>query len=150
LRGLGTRQELAERVDLAKLLGRHPPALATGFFFHHPHDGQGPTEAEKAQRQENPGDFSVLGGYARLTMFGISGEHLLVLGIVLLIFGPRRLPELGNTLGKAIRNFKDAVSGVEEAKFRRLEDEKKDEKKAAEKVAEAPIAAKTEEENKPT
>lgn len=58
-------------------------------------------------------------------MFGISGEHLLVLGIVLLIFGPRRLPELGNTLGKAIRNFKDAVSGIEEAKFRKLEDEKK-------------------------
>jgi len=56
-------------------------------------------------------------------MFGISGEHLLVLGIVLLIFGPRRLPELGNTMGKAIRNFKDAVSGVEEAKYRRLEEE---------------------------
>ena len=53
-------------------------------------------------------------------MFGISGEHLLILGIVLLIFGPRRLPELGNTLGKAIKNFKDAVSGVEEAKFKRL------------------------------
>jgi sec-independent protein translocase protein TatA len=57
-------------------------------------------------------------------MFGISGEHLLILGIVLLIFGPRRLPELGNTLGKAIRNFKDAVSGVEEAQFRRLEEQK--------------------------
>ena len=56
-------------------------------------------------------------------MFGISGEHLLILGIVLLIFGPRRLPELGNTLGKALRNFKDAISGVEEAKFRRLEEE---------------------------
>ena len=53
-------------------------------------------------------------------MFGISGEHLLILGIVLLIFGPRRLPELGNTLGKAIRNFKDAVSGVEEAQYRRI------------------------------
>jgi sec-independent protein translocase protein TatA len=54
-------------------------------------------------------------------MFGISGEHLLILGIVLLIFGPRRLPELGNTLGKAIRNFKDAISGVEEASFRRID-----------------------------
>lgn len=53
-------------------------------------------------------------------MFGISGEHLLILGIVLLIFGPKRLPELGNTMGKAIRNFKDAISGVEEAKFRHL------------------------------
>src|SRR3954454_3577794 len=58
-----------------------------------------------------------------LRMFGISGEHLLILGIVLLIFGPRRLPELGNTMGKAIRNFKDALSGVEEAKFRKLEEE---------------------------
>lgn len=56
-------------------------------------------------------------------MFGISGEHLLILGIVLLIFGPRRLPELGNTLGKAIRNFKDSVSGIEEAKFRRVEED---------------------------
>jgi TatA/E family protein of Tat protein translocase len=55
-------------------------------------------------------------------MFGISGEHLLILGIVLLIFGPRRLPELGNTLGKAIRNFKDAISGVEEAKFRKIDE----------------------------
>ena len=56
-------------------------------------------------------------------MFGISGEHLLIMGIVLLIFGPRRLPELGNTLGKSIRNFKDAISGVEEARFRKLEAE---------------------------
>jgi TatA/E family protein of Tat protein translocase len=57
-------------------------------------------------------------------MFGISGEHILILGIILLIFGPKRLPELGNTLGKAMRNFKDAISGVEEAKFRRLEEER--------------------------
>jgi TatA/E family protein of Tat protein translocase len=56
-------------------------------------------------------------------MFGISGEHLLILGIVLLIFGPRRLPELGNTLGKAIRNFKESLSGVEEAKFHRIQDD---------------------------
>lgn len=56
-------------------------------------------------------------------MFGISGEHIIILGIVLLIFGPRRLPELGNTLGKAMRNFKDSLAGVEEAKFRRIEEE---------------------------
>ncbi len=55
-------------------------------------------------------------------MFGISGEHLLILGIVLLIFGPRRLPELGNTLGKAIRNFKESMAGIEEAKFRRIDE----------------------------
>lgn len=56
-------------------------------------------------------------------MFGISGEHLLILGIILIFVGPKRLPELGNTLGKAIRNFKDAMSGVEEAKFRHLGEE---------------------------
>ena len=55
-------------------------------------------------------------------MFGISFEHLIILAVVLLIFGPRRLPELGNTMGKAIRNFKDALNGVEEAKYRRIEE----------------------------
>ena len=39
-------------------------------------------------------------------MFGISFEHLLVLGVVLLIFGPKRLPELGQSLGRALKNFK--------------------------------------------
>ena len=57
-------------------------------------------------------------------MFGISFEHLLLLGIVVLIVGPRRLPEVGNSLGKFVRNLKDGMSGVEEAKFRRLEEEK--------------------------
>jgi len=44
-------------------------------------------------------------------MFGISGEHLLVLLVVLLFFGPRRLPELGNSLGRTLKNFKDAMNG---------------------------------------
>jgi sec-independent protein translocase protein TatA len=60
-------------------------------------------------------------------MFGISFEHLLIVGIILLIVGPRRLPELGNTMGKAIKNFKDSMSGVEEANYKRVA-EKKDEK----------------------
>jgi sec-independent protein translocase protein TatA len=55
-------------------------------------------------------------------MFGISGEHLIILAIILIVFGPRRLPELGNTMGKAIRNFKDAIAGVEEASFRKLDE----------------------------
>ena len=54
-------------------------------------------------------------------MFGISGEHLLILGVVLLFFGPKRLPELGNTLGKAIRNFKDALAGVADAEYRKID-----------------------------
>jgi sec-independent protein translocase protein TatA len=37
--------------------------------------------------------------------------HLLViLGIALLVFGPRKLPELGKGLGESIRGFKDALN----------------------------------------
>jgi sec-independent protein translocase protein TatA len=40
--------------------------------------------------------------------------HLLVIvGIALLIFGPKKLPELGKGLGDGIRGFKAAVSGEE-------------------------------------
>ncbi|MGE3262820.1 MAG: twin-arginine translocase TatA/TatE family subunit [Bacteriovoracia bacterium] len=44
-------------------------------------------------------------------MFGISGEHLLVLLVILLIFGPKRLPDLGHSIGRTMKNFKDAMSG---------------------------------------
>jgi sec-independent protein translocase protein TatA len=36
---------------------------------------------------------------------------LLILGIALLFFGPKRLPELGKGLGASIRDFRDAMSG---------------------------------------
>ena len=42
--------------------------------------------------------------------FGI-WELLLVLLIVLLVFGAARLPQIGESLGKAIRNFKKGLSG---------------------------------------
>src|SRR3954453_9417402 len=38
-------------------------------------------------------------------------EVLLVLVIVLIIFGPKRLPALGRSLGSGMRNFKDSVTG---------------------------------------
>jgi sec-independent protein translocase protein TatA len=48
-------------------------------------------------------------------MFGIgTTELLVVLGIVIVVFGARRLPELGSGLGKAIKNFKSGVSGKDE------------------------------------
>lgn len=40
--------------------------------------------------------------------------HLVVIfGIALLVFGPRRLPELGKGLGEAIRGFKNSIDGRE-------------------------------------
>src|ERR687884_141880 len=38
-------------------------------------------------------------------------ELLVVLGIILLIFGPKRLPGAGRALGHGIREFKDSISG---------------------------------------
>jgi len=35
---------------------------------------------------------------------------IIVLGIVLLVFGPKKLPELGKGLGEAIRGFKKAIN----------------------------------------
>ena len=44
--------------------------------------------------------------------FGIGLPELLILLLVLLlVFGPKRLPEMGRQLGKGMREFKDSVSG---------------------------------------
>jgi sec-independent protein translocase protein TatA len=44
--------------------------------------------------------------------FGISAwELLILLLVVLLVFGPKRLPEMGRSLGKGMREFKDSISG---------------------------------------
>jgi sec-independent protein translocase protein TatA len=43
----------------------------------------------------------------------IGVPELIVLAIVLLlIFGPKRLPEIGKSMGKGMREFKDSVSGI--------------------------------------
>ena len=55
-------------------------------------------------------------------MFGFSMPALIIiLLIVLVVFGAGRLPEIGNALGKSIRNFKSASEErdeIEEAKKR--------------------------------
>ncbi len=43
-------------------------------------------------------------------MFGLGmGELLLILLIILILFGAGKLPEIGHSLGKSIRNFKQAA-----------------------------------------
>jgi sec-independent protein translocase protein TatA len=38
-------------------------------------------------------------------------QIIIVLAIALLIFGPKRLPEMGRHLGRGIRDFKDGIAG---------------------------------------
>ena len=41
-------------------------------------------------------------------------EILVLLIIALIVFGPKRLPELGKSLGRGIREFRSSVSGEQE------------------------------------
>ena len=41
--------------------------------------------------------------------------ELIIIGVIaLLVFGPKKLPELGSGLGKAIKDFKSAISDKDE------------------------------------
>lgn len=42
------------------------------------------------------------------------GELLLIFIVILLIFGSSKLPQLGDALGKGIKNFKRSISGNDE------------------------------------
>jgi sec-independent protein translocase protein TatA len=47
--------------------------------------------------------------------FGIGiWELLILLLVLLLVFGPKRLPEMGRQLGKGMREFKESVSGKDD------------------------------------
>ena len=39
-------------------------------------------------------------------------ELILVLVIALIVLGPKKLPEVGRSLGKGMREFKDSISGM--------------------------------------
>jgi sec-independent protein translocase protein TatA len=54
---------------------------------------------------------------------------LLILVIVLIIFGPGKLPEIGAGLGKSIRSFKKAMTDKEDEKDEAKTLEQKNEKK---------------------
>ncbi len=47
--------------------------------------------------------------------FGIGVTELVILLVALLvIFGPKRLPEMGRSLGKGMREFKESISGKDD------------------------------------
>ena len=52
------------------------------------------------------------------------GEMVLIFLVVLLLFGAKRLPEIGSSLGKGIREFKSSVRDIEGELKAPLEDKK--------------------------
>ncbi|MEA2349098.1 MAG: sec-independent protein translocase protein TatA [Thermoleophilaceae bacterium] len=49
-------------------------------------------------------------------------EILILLVIVLLIFGPKKLPELGRSLGRGMREFKDSITGKDDDDDKQIEE----------------------------
>lgn len=50
-------------------------------------------------------------------VFGLGGSEMIIIaGIVLLLFGGKKIPELMKGLGKGVKEFKDASKGEEEPK----------------------------------
>ena len=47
-------------------------------------------------------------------MFGLSLGHLIILGFVALLFGHRRLPELGSAMGQGLAAFKKGLEGKDQ------------------------------------
>jgi sec-independent protein translocase protein TatA len=59
-----------------------------------------------------PGDFQFSDGGLDMLEGLLQPTHLiLILAIALILFGPKKLPEIGQGLGKGIRGFKDALRG---------------------------------------
>ncbi len=45
-------------------------------------------------------------------MLGLGWAEVIVIGVVaLLFFGPKKIPQIGSTLGKTLRGFKEEVHG---------------------------------------
>lgn len=47
-------------------------------------------------------------------------ELLILLLVVLLVFGPKRLPEMGRSLGRGLREFKSSISGKDDDEHQAL------------------------------
>jgi TatA/E family protein of Tat protein translocase len=75
-------------------------------------------------------------------MFGSIGmpELIIILTLALIIFGPRKLPELGRSLGKSLGEFKRASNELRNTLDEeiRIEEERTTAQKAAERPAPAP------------
>jgi TatA/E family protein of Tat protein translocase len=60
-------------------------------------------------------------------MFNVGpAEIIVILLIALIVFGPKRLPEIGKTVGKGLREFRQATQGVKDELSLSLSDDEDD------------------------
>lgn len=57
-------------------------------------------------------------------------EFILIIFILLLLFGARKLPEIGESLGKGLKNFKNALKGKDEIDVTPLRKDKEENKES--------------------
>jgi sec-independent protein translocase protein TatA len=62
-------------------------------------------------------------------------ELIVILLVVLVIFGPKRLPEMGRSFGRAIREFKNAGKEIQNDISKSMEEDDSDSTKPANKAA---------------
>lgn len=55
-----------------------------------------------------------------------TGEIIIILVVILLLFGAKRIPDLMKSMGKGVRSFKDGMSEVNEELKKPVEDDKKE------------------------
>ena len=80
-------------------------------------------------------------------MFGSIGmpELIIILVIALIIFGPRKLPELGKSLGRSLNEFKRASADLQNTLEQeiKLEEQKEQKEQAKARQADTPAASDT-------
>jgi sec-independent protein translocase protein TatA len=60
-------------------------------------------------------------------MFGLGLPELGIIAVVaILIFGPKKIPELGNALGKTLRSFKDGVGMADDEAVEKEKDKEEE------------------------
>ena len=62
-------------------------------------------------------------------------ELIIILVIALVVFGPKRLPDMGRSLGKAIREFRNAGKEIQNDIVESIDENERDSTKSANKTA---------------